>query len=285
MGASASASVTGVSSASDTSWGWWGVAGAKAATYTFTGSAIADGVKAPPPTTIGPLAKFGAGAAGLTPIVFMPLSLAATGAKGSSAQADARGASNAGVFFYGANVAVSAIAGAAPGGAASASADAKDPWDLKFQHRPGRKSYAVVPVTIDPTLAPARGASSFRVFGSFGEVGVAVGRGDKKARAGVALNPGWQVYKNARPPQGPIMRAPGKPLTKASLATLLAKQYDAKSGIWTWRQAPPTLTFVKEVPASVASERIEVGIGVSDEDAADERRPRGRARAGAGTQR
>ncbi len=268
MGASASVAINGVTAAADTSWGWWKTAGAKAVNYTFTGSAMADATPAPPPLSVGPTPKFGAGP---TAIVWPPLNLSIAGIKGSIAMANMVGSSNVGLVFYGCNMAVSATTSAAAGGAASASASGTDPWNAAFHHHPLHPSYLVIALTPDFSLAPARGKSGFRLFGSFGEIALLLSGFDNKPQADVKLLPGWLAYQDVRLPTiGQHLKAPQRLLGNHDLERLFLRQHDPIATLWQWNEPPPMLAFVKQVPRSVTMETVEIGIGVSDDDMDDQ---------------
>lgn len=269
MGASASVSISGVSAAAGTDWAWWGTKKAKAGVYTFTGSAVADAVPAPPPLTAGPAAKFGPGT---TAIVWPPLNLSTTGPKGSTAAASMVGSSNVGIAFYGTNVAVSAATSAAAGGGtATASASAVDPWEVTFSHRRGHKSYILFALTPDFSLAPARGSSVLRLFGSFGEITLSLDGRTNDPKATVTLGSGWHVYQHVRlPTVGDHLRPPSGLLRRHEFEYLFLSQHDASAPLWQWNQAAPTLAFVKEVPHSVSVATVEIGTEITDEDADDE---------------
>jgi hypothetical protein len=276
MGASATVSISGVSAASASDWAWWGAAKAAAGTYTFTGSAIADAVAAPAPLTVGPAAKF---AVPLRPIVFTPLNLSAAGALGSTASASAVGRSISGLAWSSVDVFVSAATSAAGGGGtATASMTATDPWHVTFNHRPGHKSYVLLSLTPEFSLSPARGAAATRLFGSFGEIALSL-TGANKPKAGVTLNKGWEIYLDVHMSAvGSVFRRPKRKITGSQLAKLFLKERDPKAPFWVTGK-PITLTFVKEVPHSVASETVEAGIAVNDDDASvsrEQRPPRGR---------
>jgi hypothetical protein len=213
-----------------------------------------------------------------TAIVFAPLAHSITGPRGSFAAANAAGSSNVGVAFFGCDMAVTAISAAAPGGgAANAKSDATDPWDVTFQHRPGRKSYVLASVTPDFSLEPARGTSGMRLYGSFGEIALSLNGSTNKPKASVSLAPGWRVYTDVTMPRlAGYIRRPKRLLTKQRLERLFLRQHSKKTPFWLWTVPPPTLTFVKEVPSSVASERVEIGIGVEDADASGDDRDRRR---------
>jgi hypothetical protein len=269
MGASATVSISGVAAASETSWAWWGAAKAAAGTYTFTGSAVADAVAAPGPLVVGPAAKFGAAT---TAIVWTPLNLLVTGPKGSTATASMVGSSNVGIALYGTNLAVSAATSAAAGGgAATASASAVDPWEATFHHRPGRKSYILIALTPDFSLAPASGSSGFRLFGSFGDIALSLDGRNNDPSATVKLAHGWHVYQSIQlPTVGSHLKPPTGLLRRHELEHLFLSQHDARATLWQWNQTAPMLAFVKEVPHSVATETIEIGAEVTDDDADDE---------------
>lgn len=268
MGASASVSISGVTAASDTDWAWWKAGKAAAGVYTFSGSAVADAVAAPPPTSAGPSPKFGPLT---TAIVWPPLNLSTTGPKGSTATASMVGSSNVGIVFYGTKIAVSAATSAAAGGSATAAASATDPWQVTFRHRPGHKSYVLIALTPDFSLEPARGSSGMHLFGSFGAIRLSLNGLDNKAKADVKLEAGWRVYEHVQlPTVGTSFRAPRRVLTKQKLERVFLRQRDPKATLWLWKGPAPLLTFVKEVPHSVAMETVEAGVGVDDADAGDE---------------
>ncbi len=269
MGASASVSISGVTAASDTSWGWWNLKGARAATYTFTGSAVADAVPAPPPLTAGPLAKFGGPPT--VAIVWPPLNLSSTGALGSTAVANMVGASNVGWFFYGCDMAVSAATSAAArGGTATASASGTDPWEVTYRHQPGQKSYVLLSLVPDFSLSPARGNAGFELFGSFGKISLSLNSLDNNPLAEATLEPGWLVYEGVQlPTVGHHLRAPQDVLGKQELENMFLRQHDPSAPLWIRTEPATTLTFVKEVPHSTTTEVVEAGLAVVDEDAGE----------------
>lgn len=268
MGAWANVSVKGVDTAVDTGWGWWGLAGAKAVKYKFTGTAVADTVTALPPLTAGPLAKFGGPIT--RGIIWPPLALSSTGLLGSTAIANMSGSSNQGIAGYGCDMAVDAATVAAGGGTATATADASDPWEAEYRHQPGRKSYLLITVNADFSLVPASGKSAFELSGSFGKISLSLDGSDNRASANVNVDPDWLVYEDVKYPTiGNHIRAPHRLLGKQDHENLLLQQHDASTPIWQWTNPAPTLTFVKEVPHTVAKETVEVSIGVTDENAND----------------
>lgn len=269
MGASVQVVVNGVAAGTDTDWGWWEVKGAAAATYTFQATTTADGVTAATPVGFAFLKKFGGPPS--TGIIWPPLTLSSTGPLGSTANATVSGSSSVGLVFYGCSMAGSAAAAAAAGGSATATAVGYDPWEVTWEHRPGRKSYLLVSVTPDFWLAPERGTSGFRLFGSFGEIALSLRGSDNEANVRVELNPGWRAYDDVRfPTVGQHIRTPERMFTSHELEELFLSQHEPTATLWLWKDPVPTLTFIKEVPASTASETVEINVEVNDDDAADD---------------
>jgi hypothetical protein len=282
MGASASCNISGVNAAGDTSWGHWiRVAAVPAVTYTFNGTAVADGLPAPAPLSVGPLPKFAAGPPP-TGITWTPLTLSSTGGAGSTATAAGQGNSSVslGIFTngFGCDMYVNADARAAKGGGtATASSTGTDPWQLTVPHVPGRKSHVLLTVTPNFLLAPAArqhvgsAHSGFRLFGSFGEIALRLDGASRKPGFTATLNPEWLVYEAIHyPALGPYFQAPHHPLSMKALEALFVGQHHPLAPVWQWNQAAPSFTFVTEIPPSVTASLIEVGIDVDDHDADDD---------------
>ena len=273
MGASVNASVSGIDSAASTSFGYWfSATNATAITYTFTGAATADTVvAAPPPPLVSTGAKFATSPSGLlVGAAWTPVSISVTGGLGSTAKADIVGSSYINFAGYGCNMAASAIVNKAnaPFAAATASADGTDPWELSYRHIPGQKTYALITLKPDFSLAPAEdGNSGCRLYGSFGEIALSLSGSNNSPNIQVRLEPEWKVYKDVQFPRvGFYFPAPQLLLGKPDIETLFLRQHDQSLPIWQWSEPAPTLTFVKEVPHSVTSEVFEASISAEDED-------------------
>ena len=84
------------------------------------------------------------------------------------------------------------------------------------------------------------------------------------------IDPEWLVYDDVKlPTVGNHIREPQHLLGKQDHENLLLGQHDANVPLWQWSNPAPTLTFVKEVPHSVATEELELSAEVADEDATD----------------
>jgi hypothetical protein len=180
------------------------------------------------------------------------------------------GSSNVGFVWYGTNMAVSAATavGAGAGAAATATANATDPWEIEYHHLPNRKSYALIALELDFSLAPEQGNSTLELSGSFGSILLSLGDQVNQPSTQVNLASGWQVYSDVKLPTiGRHIQAPQNPLSQQDLEDLFLQQHDLNVPLWQWMTPIPMLTFVKEVPNTVASVEIEVGIAVSDEGA------------------
>jgi len=279
MGSWVNCKISGASADSSTSWGHWiKQANATAMTYKFNGTAVADALAAAPPLSVPATPKFGVTATGLTGITWTGLALSSTGPKGSTAFANTGGSSSVGLLGWGCDMSASALTNAAAaGGAATASADGSDPWEVPIKHTRGQRSFVMITLTPDISLEPATGrpknvgVSGVRLYGSFGKISLSLDGSTNKPKFKVTLEQGWKVYKDIQLPTiGTSFPEPKNPLSETDLEHLFLSQHDPAVPVWQWKHQPPAFTFVKEVPRSVSSEIIEASIGVDDSDADDE---------------
>jgi hypothetical protein len=169
---------------------------------------------------------------------------------------------------YGCDMSAAAISNAAAsGGAGSSKAYGSDPWEISFDHQGNQKSYAMITVSTEFSLAPQRGASGCRLLGSFGEIALTLKASDNKPKASVRLASGWQMYRDVRlPTVGVHFPAPQRVISGSELEQLLLRWHDRRTPIW-MSQELLSITFVKEVQRSVSVEIVQAGVEVSDEDA------------------
>ena len=268
MGAGASIGISGVGTAADTGGDWWRNAAAVAGlTYTFNWGLIADAATAGGP--LAPAAKFTAGppVAGYA----WPANVnAVSGLLGSYASSmESGGSSFNKLGFPEVDTNVSAVAAAA--GAAGARAHALsvvlDEWEVSILQVGRLTNYLMATVTPQLRLAPSStGRSTFKLFGSFGEIAIRLEGGSNAPSCDVRLEAGWQIHVDLPGLSMPLMPRPTNAIDADGLKRLVLDQHDPAVPRWTWRRPPPALTLVKEVASGVGRASLQINVSAEDED-------------------